>query len=268
MRSYFDEAIFPVAQTMVVRCEDFLFHFDDVMRALHRRGVFGKLQDGSLPECLTPVLVGVAKTARHAVNSRASATEFYAKPDNRYIGFTEEQVGRLLQVDQVAAGLLGYRQCSHAAVSSWLQRHIGCERADGTNDVTSPLVGDWELDVSGESMALRISMPGDGGVSVDVTFPDHRSATGYLSLREDRCFYARLTYVGCGEQAYGELRVRPLPWIDQRSRGVASCVVSGMPKDEEVWAFEAVARNTMQCTCPGPWQCPAMLPSAAEVLLP
>lgn len=39
VRSYFEESIFPVSRTVVVRCEDFLFRFDEVIDALARRGL-------------------------------------------------------------------------------------------------------------------------------------------------------------------------------------------------------------------------------------
>merc|ERR1712032_351207 len=39
VRSYFDERIYPLRRTAVIRSEDFLFHFDEVMDALASMGL-------------------------------------------------------------------------------------------------------------------------------------------------------------------------------------------------------------------------------------
>merc|ERR1719253_1964277 len=59
--SYFDEAIFPTDRTAVVRCEDFQFNFESVIRALAKRGL--PLRDNR-PDPIQP-LDETAKDSTH-----------------------------------------------------------------------------------------------------------------------------------------------------------------------------------------------------------
>lgn len=116
VRCYFDEEIFPLAQTAVVRCEDFQFKFPAVMDALQRRGL--QPRPGAPPRELSR---STAKDMTHANCTRAALPELrqrYGDPKNRYLDLTESQVQRLQGID---AGILEPLRYGEKAVESWLR---------------------------------------------------------------------------------------------------------------------------------------------------
>eukprot|EP00747_Dinoflagellata_sp_TGD_P114593 gnl/TRDRNA2_/TRDRNA2_171957_c0_seq2.p1 gnl/TRDRNA2_/TRDRNA2_171957_c0~~gnl/TRDRNA2_/TRDRNA2_171957_c0_seq2.p1 ORF type:complete len:332 (+),score=67.87 gnl/TRDRNA2_/TRDRNA2_171957_c0_seq2:99-1094(+) len=119
--SYFDEAVFPLVQTVVIRCEDFQFRFAEVILSLSRRGL--PLKPNVDSRTITPVDV-TAKVQRHPAGSRRNRSEllaYYADGENRFKGFSSAQVARLRSVDPAIAVPLGY-SCGDddATAVSWL----------------------------------------------------------------------------------------------------------------------------------------------------
>jgi hypothetical protein len=81
VHSYFDSALFPAARTAVVRCEDFLFSFEAVIRELAKRGL--PLREDA-PCCFEPMDV-TAKDSSHPECTRRNRQEllcYYRNPDN------------------------------------------------------------------------------------------------------------------------------------------------------------------------------------------
>jgi len=117
VRSYFDISLFPEARTAVVRCEDFQFHFEEVMRELARRGL--PLRD-NLPEKFE-ALDETAKDPSHPDCTRRNRQEllaYYRNPDNRLRRLTVNQRARLEHLDREIVVPLGYGAGEN--VKSWV----------------------------------------------------------------------------------------------------------------------------------------------------
>jgi len=105
VHSYFDEEVFPLQQTAVIRSEDVLFNFDQVVRGLALRGL-PTLR--ALPRVCRP-LEAPAKARGHPMCTRSGLPElqeYYANQSNRHAGLTDDMVERLLRV--AFAPALGY----------------------------------------------------------------------------------------------------------------------------------------------------------------
>eukprot|EP00930_Biecheleria_cincta_P028108 TRINITY_DN19600_c0_g2_i1.p1 TRINITY_DN19600_c0_g2~~TRINITY_DN19600_c0_g2_i1.p1 ORF type:complete len:648 (-),score=84.95 TRINITY_DN19600_c0_g2_i1:88-1956(-) len=107
VRAYLDEQIFPVGRTAVIRCEDFLFHFHEILLSLALRGLpLRGNWDAPMQPDSSPVKGGGHP---HVVRrGRKQALAFYADPKNRFTGLSDDQVQRIRSVDPKVAGPLGY----------------------------------------------------------------------------------------------------------------------------------------------------------------
>lgn len=105
--AYLDENILPSSRTAVVRCEDFLFNFEGVMRDLCSRGL--TLRDDA-PDEWWP-LESTAKDPTHPActrRSRGQLLEYYENPANRHRGMTNMQLARLKRVAPHLLRTFGY----------------------------------------------------------------------------------------------------------------------------------------------------------------
>jgi len=117
VRGYFNQHYLPLARTVVLRCEDFLFSFPVAMQALAACGLPLR---ADAPSSWNP-LPETAKDDSHPSCTRRGRTEllrYYSDRTMRYKGFTERQVQRLQCVDPELIQLLGYGK---DAVQTWLQ---------------------------------------------------------------------------------------------------------------------------------------------------
>jgi len=94
VRSYFDAGVYPLHRTAVIRSEDFLFRFDEVMGALELLGLSRRLGAGRLEPDATP-----AKGAQHlGARDRREALAWYSSEENRSTGFSGPQFEQIFQM--------------------------------------------------------------------------------------------------------------------------------------------------------------------------
>mmetsp|Transcript_10320 Transcript_10320/g.30283 ORF Transcript_10320/g.30283 Transcript_10320/m.30283 type:complete len:489 (-) Transcript_10320:300-1766(-) len=109
--AYLDESTFPGSPGVVVRSEDFLFRFADVMSELAMT-YFSSDVEG--PTAVEPKCQHSMKSG---ARSREQALSFYSDSSNRFSGFSHEQ---LLQVAQsIPADLIHLLGYGKDAVASW-----------------------------------------------------------------------------------------------------------------------------------------------------
>merc|ERR1712113_430807 len=114
--SYFKEDGYPKERTAVVRYEDFLFKFADVIQALRRRGLPWR-EDA--PATLTPI-DSTAKDSTHPIITRRGRPQLlaeYGDPAKRYRNMTKQQIERLGRLD---ARLISQLHYGVDAVSEWV----------------------------------------------------------------------------------------------------------------------------------------------------
>lgn len=105
--SYFDEEVYPPSSTIIVRSEDFLFHFDAVMEEIADRWRLGPPEKGEPRQ----------RPMKSGARSREKALSFYGDPANRGLGFTQEQLHMVSEkLDPRIVSLLGYGK---DAVEKW-----------------------------------------------------------------------------------------------------------------------------------------------------
>ncbi|CAK9067524.1 unnamed protein product [Durusdinium trenchii] len=105
MQSYLDDHIYPPSQSVIVRCEDFLFSYAKVMDALQK---LGALKPRSAAD--TEPLKERAKGHKEC-RTRDEALEFYRQPKNRKGAFTSDQLALInFALDASALAQLGYDQ--------------------------------------------------------------------------------------------------------------------------------------------------------------
>ncbi|CAJ1432590.1 unnamed protein product [Effrenium voratum] len=106
VRSYMDDEVYPSDQAVILRSEDFLFSFHEVMTTL---GKLGALKEKS--GCLEP-LEERAKGHKEC-RTRAEALQFYRHPENQKAAFTSDQLALVSFVlDQKAS------KCSDAVTGN------------------------------------------------------------------------------------------------------------------------------------------------------
>uniref|UniRef100_A0A7S4R0D7 Uncharacterized protein n=1 Tax=Alexandrium monilatum TaxID=311494 RepID=A0A7S4R0D7_9DINO len=115
VRSYFDEEVYPLRRTAVVRCEDFLFNFEGVMQALSELG----LQRRPVPP---PPDSRRAKggVVHFKARDREEALCWYGDEANRHVGLQPRHVASVaMLLGDLLLGPLGYGK---DAISSWSSR--------------------------------------------------------------------------------------------------------------------------------------------------
>lgn len=116
--AYFDEEIFPLAQTAVVRCEDHLFDLPCVIRALAACGLPWQAEPTNDIEHLE----SSAKDYTHPGCTRRGHQERlheYSDPKRRFMGLSQEQISRIRGINSLLLGRLHY---GADAVASWSSR--------------------------------------------------------------------------------------------------------------------------------------------------
>lgn len=106
VRSYFDDAIYPPDQAVVVRCEDFLFSFHKVMDGLAAYGLHERCRQGGAcpPEPLRDRAKGHAEC-----RTRDEALRFYRDGANRCSDFTRWELALVAdELDVTALRRLRY----------------------------------------------------------------------------------------------------------------------------------------------------------------
>jgi len=105
--SYFDEDVYPAERTAVVRCEDFLFSFGEVLRALAARGLPLR-RDAPDRSCWAPLEEPVKSRGhpRCTRTGRPELQEYYSDMKNRHAGLTSSMCDRLSRTR--LADRLGY----------------------------------------------------------------------------------------------------------------------------------------------------------------
>eukprot|EP00746_Dinoflagellata_sp_MGD_P067621 gnl/MRDRNA2_/MRDRNA2_27914_c0_seq1.p1 gnl/MRDRNA2_/MRDRNA2_27914_c0~~gnl/MRDRNA2_/MRDRNA2_27914_c0_seq1.p1 ORF type:complete len:630 (-),score=103.07 gnl/MRDRNA2_/MRDRNA2_27914_c0_seq1:11-1900(-) len=110
--SYFDDTVYPPERSVIVRCEDFLYRWQDVMDSLAAKGLQKKTEGIN---SMKP-LEGRAKP-HPSVRTREEALQFYRSEKNRVSGFSREQLKRIQDEAEVSAvAALAY---GVDAVTSW-----------------------------------------------------------------------------------------------------------------------------------------------------
>lgn len=107
VKAYFDDRIFPTAQTVVVRYEDFLHEFSSVLEALKQRGLPWRSDH---PQPLEP-LNDSAKDDTHPESTRRTRHEVlrdYANQATRFKGLNDTQKDRCLNFCPKLIDMLGY----------------------------------------------------------------------------------------------------------------------------------------------------------------
>jgi len=115
VRSYFDEAVYPLWRTAVVRCEDFLFSFDAVMEALGELGLRRR------PQAPPPDGRGAKSGVVHfKARNREEALCWYGEEAHRLVGLQPRHVQAVSRyLGDLILGPLGY---GDDAVRSWSSR--------------------------------------------------------------------------------------------------------------------------------------------------
>jgi len=112
VRSYFDDSVYSPRQAVIVRSEDFLFHFHEVMDELARFGLQDLNRDDR-PEPLADRAKG-----HYECRTRDQALVFYASNANRTSDFSPEQLATVARdLDRELLGRLSYH--GKNPVSSW-----------------------------------------------------------------------------------------------------------------------------------------------------
>jgi len=117
-RAYLDEQVLPAWRTAVVRCEDFMFNFGEVMAALVARGL--PQRDLQAFPCDWEPLESTAKDQTHPQCTRRARTEllrYYEDPRNRFASLTPGQSARLRKLAPDVQRRLCY---GDEALASWL----------------------------------------------------------------------------------------------------------------------------------------------------
>ncbi|CAE8584285.1 unnamed protein product [Polarella glacialis] len=114
VRSYFDDDVYPPERAAIVRCEDFLFSFHELMDALALR--FGLRQ--RRPDLAPPEPLAERAKGHVECRTRGEALHFYAEPRNQRAAFSEEQLAVVSDcIDSQAVSRLFYDGAD--AVTSW-----------------------------------------------------------------------------------------------------------------------------------------------------
>jgi len=114
--AYFNDKYLPSGQVVVLRYEDYIFHFEKTIHSLAQRGL--RLRDRPPP--ISPI-EETAKDSTHPQAARRSLATTKGDCSNaakRYEGRTKEQLERLKRIDPKLIHALGYGE---DAVSAWVQ---------------------------------------------------------------------------------------------------------------------------------------------------
>ncbi|CAL1155734.1 unnamed protein product [Cladocopium goreaui] len=104
MHSYLDDSVYPPHQTVIVRCEDFLFSFHGVLRALQKLGALTP----KLPLETAVPLMERAKGHKEC-RDRDEALQFYSNPKHQKAAFNSDQLALIgFALDRKALAQLGY----------------------------------------------------------------------------------------------------------------------------------------------------------------
>lgn len=115
VRSYFDESVYPLWRTAVVRCEDYLFSFDAVMEALSELGL--KRRPTPPPPDARPAKGGVI---HYKARDREGALCWYGEEAHRHVGLEPRHVQAVgVRLGERLLDPLGYGE---DAVGSWSSR--------------------------------------------------------------------------------------------------------------------------------------------------
>eukprot|EP00434_Breviolum_minutum_P039852 symbB.v1.2.035395.t1/scaffold4755.1/size35387/1 len=118
MHSYLDDNVYPAHQSVIVRCEDFLFSYREVMEALQKLGALNFLPNVTLASAPLAERAKGHKECR----TRDEALDFYSNPKNQKAAFTSDQLTLIrFALDQKAMMQLGYDQSD--CVQRWAAGH-------------------------------------------------------------------------------------------------------------------------------------------------
>eukprot|EP00747_Dinoflagellata_sp_TGD_P179114 gnl/TRDRNA2_/TRDRNA2_29339_c0_seq1.p1 gnl/TRDRNA2_/TRDRNA2_29339_c0~~gnl/TRDRNA2_/TRDRNA2_29339_c0_seq1.p1 ORF type:complete len:560 (+),score=72.62 gnl/TRDRNA2_/TRDRNA2_29339_c0_seq1:75-1682(+) len=114
VRSYFDDEVYPPEHCVIVRCEDFLFRFHDVMDALRDFGLEEKQEAAERPDPLADRAKGHMEC-----RTRDQALDFYAHAENMTSGFSSDELAVVARhLDAEALKRLHYH--GRDPVSTWM----------------------------------------------------------------------------------------------------------------------------------------------------
>lgn len=93
--SYFDKDVYPEESTVILRCEDFLFRFDEIIQALAMAGLELKAQ---IERPASPLDTPAKGHMNVRCRDRSEALSYYADENNRFGGLSEKASYRISMV--------------------------------------------------------------------------------------------------------------------------------------------------------------------------